>query len=71
MKGGFLLDIVVGEGASILELLSSKDKTLLIWRNALRVLNLSLDVVDSVGRFHLKPEGDCLAGKGLDKDLHD
>ena len=32
------------------------------------VLDLCLDVVDSVGRLHLK--GDCLPRKGLDEDLH-
>lgn len=31
-------------------------------------LNLGLDIVDSVGRLHLK--GDSLARKGLDEDLH-
>jgi hypothetical protein len=34
MEGGFLLDVVIGEGSSILELFASKDQTLLIWRNA-------------------------------------
>jgi hypothetical protein len=29
---GLLLDIVVGEGATILKLLSSKNQSLLIWR---------------------------------------
>ena len=32
------------------------------------VLNLALDIVDGVGRLHLK--GDGLAGQGLYKDLH-
>ena len=34
----------------------------------LLVLNLGLDVVDGVGRLHLK--GDSLAREGLDEDLH-
>ena len=49
VKGGFLLDVVVGQGTAIFKLLSGKDQTLLIWRNALLVLDLALDVVDSVG----------------------
>ena len=32
------------------------------------VLDLGLDVIDGIGRFHL--EGDGLSGEGLDKDLH-
>jgi len=34
MKSGFLLDVVVAQGASIFQLLSSKDETLLVWRNS-------------------------------------
>lgn len=60
MESRFLLNVVVGESATILELLSSKDQTLLIWGNALLVLDLGLDVVDSVRRLNL--QGDRLAG---------
>jgi hypothetical protein len=68
VKGGFLLDVVVGQSAAILKLLSSKDQTLLVRRNSLLVLDLGLDIVNGVGRLHL--EGDGLAGEGLDEDLH-
>ena len=68
VESGFLLDIVVRESSSVFELLSSKDKSLLIGRDAFFVLDLSLDVVDSVGWFDV--EGDGLASEGLDKDLH-
>ena len=34
MQSGFFLDVVVREGSAVLQLLSSKDKTLLIWRNS-------------------------------------
>jgi len=40
-----LLDVVVGKGAAILELLSGEDQTLLVRGNALLVLDLGLDVV--------------------------
>ena len=68
MESGFLLNVVVGEGSSVLELLSSEDKSLLIGRNTFLVLDLSLDIVNSVRRLDLK--GDGLAGKGLNEDLH-
>jgi len=54
MKGRLLLDVVVGQSTTILELLTSKDQPLLIWRNSLLVLNLGLHILDRVGRFHLK-----------------
>ncbi len=60
MEGGLLLDVVVGEGAAILELLAGEDQALLVWRDALLVLDLALDIVDGVGGLHL--EGDGLAG---------
>ena len=34
MKGRLLLNVVVGESAAVLKLLTSKDKTLLIGRDA-------------------------------------
>ena len=42
MEGGLLLDVVVRKGSSILELLTSEDKSLLIWRNTFLVLDLGL-----------------------------
>jgi len=48
VKGGLLLDVVVGESAAVLKLLSSEDKTLLIRWDSLLVLDLSFDVVDCV-----------------------
>ena len=65
MEGGLLLDVVVRKSAAILELLSGEDQALLVWGNALLVLDLGLDVVDGVGGLDLK--GDGLARKGLDE----
>ena len=64
----YLLDVVIRKGAAVLELFTSEDQTLLIWWNALLVLDLGLDVLNGVGGLDLK--GDGLARKGLDKDLH-
>ena len=33
VEGGLLLDVVITQGPSILQLLASEDKTLLIWGN--------------------------------------
>jgi len=68
MERRLLLDVVVGESAAILELLTSEYQTLLVWWNTLLVLNLGLDIVDGVGRLDLK--GDGLSSESLDEDLH-
>jgi len=68
MKGGLLLDVVVGESPAILELLPGEDQPLLVWGNPLLVLDLGLDVLDRVRRLNL--EGDSLPGQRLDKNLH-
>ena len=65
MEGGLLLNIVVRECSSILELLASEDQTLLVWWDTLLVLDLRLDVVDGVGALDLQSDG--LAGEGLDE----
>jgi len=53
VERGLLLDIVVRQGATILQLLPGKDQALLVWRDAFLVLNLGLDIVNGVGRLHL------------------
>ena len=59
MDGGFLLDVVVGQGSVVFELLSSEDETLLVGWDGLLVLDLVLEVLDGVG--WLDVEGDVLA----------
>ena len=68
MESGLLLDVVVGESPSVLELLSSKDQPLLVWGDSLLVLDLGLDILDSVRGLHLK--GDGLSRQSLDENLH-
>ena len=68
MKSGLFLDVVVGEGSTVFELLTSEDKSLLIWRNTFLVLDLGLDVFNGV--CWLDIEGDGLTGEGLDENLH-
>jgi len=68
MEGGLLLDVVVAKGPAVLELLSGEDESLLIGRDALLVLNLSLDILDGVGWLDFKSDG--LSSKSLNEDLH-
>jgi len=49
MEGRFLLDVVVTESATILELLSCENQSLLVGWDALLVLDLIFDIVDCVG----------------------
>ena len=48
MQRALLLYIIITEGASILELFAGEDEALLVWGDALLVLDLGLDVVDGV-----------------------
>ena len=57
------MDIVFGEGSSILKLLTREDESLLIWWNSFLVLNLGLNVFDSV--CWLDIEGDGLTSEVL------
>ena len=68
MQRRLLLDVVVGQRAPVLKLLASEDKTLLVGRDTLLVLDLRLDIVDGVGGLDF--ESDSLARQGLHKDLH-
>ena len=61
MQSRFLLNVVVGESSAVLKLLSSENESLLVGRDALLVLDLSLDVVDGVGGLDLESDG--LAGQ--------
>ena len=69
MKGGLLLDVVVSEGSSVLELLSGEDESLLVRWDALLVLDLGFNILHSI-RFLVHIKGDGLASQGLDEDLH-
>ena len=57
VEGRLLLDIVVGQGASILQLLAGKDEPLLVGRDALFVLNFGFDVFDGVAGLDLQGDG--------------
>ena len=67
MERRLLLNVVVREGATVLELLAGKDETLLIRGDTFLVLDLLLHVLDGIRGLHI--EGDGLARESLDKDL--
>jgi hypothetical protein len=60
MEGRLLLDVVIGESTAILQLLAGEDKTLLVRRDSLLILDLRLNVVDGIAGLDLKSDG--LAG---------
>ena len=62
------LNVVVGQGAAIFQLLASKDQTLLVWGDAFLVLDLGLDILNGVRRLHL--QGDSPAIGDLQEDLY-
>merc|ERR1712100_209751 len=68
MESGLLLDVVVGEGSAVLELLTSEDESLLIWWDTFFVLPMGLDVLDGVSWLNIKSDG--LSSESLDEDLH-
>ena len=68
MQSRFFLDIVVAQGATIFKLLSSKDETLLVWRNSFLVLDLGLDIVNGIRGLDV--QGDSLASKSFYEDLY-
>jgi len=68
VKGALLLDVVVSKSVTVLKLLASEDKTLLIRRDTFLILNLGLYVINAVSRLNLKSDG--FASKSLDENLH-
>ena len=63
-----LLDVIVSESAVVLQLLASKDETLLVRWDGLLVLDFGLQGVDSLGGLHI--ECDVLSCESLDEYLH-
>jgi hypothetical protein len=59
----YLLDVVIRQRAPIFELLASEDQSLLIRGDALLVLDLRFNIVNSIGRLNFKSYS--LARQGL------
>ena len=68
VESGLFLDVVIGEGSAVFELLTSKDESLLIWWDSFLVLDLSLNVFNGVCWLDIK--GDCFSCECFDENLH-
>lgn len=68
MESGLLLDVIIGQRATIFELLSGEYQTLRVRRNALPLLDFSLNTFNEVGRLNVK--GESVTAQVLDEDLH-
>lgn len=66
MKCRFLLNVVIRKSPAIFQLFPGEDESLLIRWDTFLVLDLRLDVIDSVRRFDFK--GDCLPSQ-TDRDI--
>ena len=51
MESGLLLDVVVGKGASVLELLASEDETLLIGRDSFLILDFGSEKIGTLACY--------------------
>jgi len=68
VESRFFLNVIVRKGSSIFKLLSSEDKSLLIWWDTFLILDFSFNVLNGVSWLNVKSNG--FSGKGLDEDLH-
>ena len=59
VQGGFLLDVVITQSASIFQLLSSEDQSLLVRRNAFLVLDLGLDIINRITGLDIERDRSC------------
>merc|ERR1711978_34647 len=57
MKGRFLLDVVVAQRATVFQLFTCEDETLLVRWDSFLVLDFGLDIVDGVAGFDLEGDG--------------
>lgn len=57
LEARLLLDVVLGEGPRVLELLAGADEALELLRDAFLVVHLLLDGLHGVGALHLQRDG--------------
>src|SRR4051812_11109571 len=67
MKGGFRLNVVVGKGFAVFQLLAGEDEALLLRWDTFLVLDVLLHVLNGIGDFEL--ENDCITGDCTDEYL--
>lgn len=54
MQSTLLLNVIIRESATVFQLLSGKNQSLLIRRNAFLVLDLGFHIIDCVARLHIE-----------------
>merc|ERR1712189_58561 len=57
MKCGLLLDVVITQSATVLQLFTSKNKTLLVGWNTFFVLDLGFNIINGITWFDLESDG--------------
>ena len=62
------MNVVIRKSSSVLKLLSSEDKSLLVWRDSFLILDLGFNILNGVSWFNIK--GDGFTSEGLYEDLH-
>ncbi len=67
VKSAFLLDVVVTQHHGVIQLLSSKDESLLIGWDSFFVLNLGLHLGNGIGAFGI--DGHCSSSESFHEDL--
>ena len=68
MQGRLLLDVVVGHGPVVFELLACEDEPLLVWWDAFLLFNFLFYARYGIRTFNFNCDG--LASQGLHEDLH-
>jgi hypothetical protein len=68
MKGRLLLNVAIEERTTILKLLTSEGKALLIRWDSQLILNLGLNIIDGIRWLDI--EGNSLISQSLNEDLH-
>ena len=59
VESRFFLNVIVRKGSSIFKLLSSEDKSLLIWWDTFLILDFSFYILNCIGWLDIK--GDCFS----------
>jgi len=68
MQGRFLLNVPVGEGSVVFQLLSSENQSLLLGEIPFLVLDFCFDNMDGV--IWLEVQGNRVSGEGLDENTY-
>ena len=53
VEGGFLLNVVIWQGASIFQLFPCKNQALLVWRDSFFILDLGLDIINGIAGLNI------------------